>query len=228
MDSYRSVLEVLKCFPVKLTLLSASFVSRSWLLPSASEELWLSYLEDEGLAIDYFIPLHPKALYQKHKQRIASLLFVKNQSITMISVADLSVAKIALPVDTHITDKNAYCFVNPWTAMCVGEAEVCRVNINSLTVTPLQRTLKERVCPGLLRYGSYVYAFGGSQSSIEKYKLQTESWELVAGRFSTRLEAPTPALYAGKVYIANCERVEVFHLPSEFCSVLAIKLPTLW
>lgn len=129
----------------------------------------------------------------------------------------------------------AMCFIDWRTLICIATARrPCTIDLLTATITFLEDMPSSRDNSGLIRAGSFVYAFGGSVNGkverlADKYALKDGHWQQIAS-LPTPKFAFTPCKWKQQLYLAEIDAenssLDAFCTLSETYTSYPWKLPS--
>ena len=225
MDSYRTVLEVLKYLSPGQVLVSPC--SRNWHRACESPELWILLLDQASPAPLPPSSLSPKAQYRKlQASRACRHLLRPSQLSTFHCPTATWQPSIALsaPIKFDLSSALASLYDCSLFA-CGGGVETSTAWATAYriseagAVTPLPPMRSEATFPGVINVTAYVYVFGGkSQFSTHKtaarYNLQG-GWEPLPDMLTAR-STFNPCCDGQTIYLCGGEtpKIDLFDLSS--------------
>jgi len=213
-------------------LQAEALVCRGWGELASTEELWRSLYED-----CFHSPCESpaKSAYRENYLATSTLLMIRNSTVTLISVPKLSspnaVRTIELLQDSGIGDRNAYCLLTGFKVLRFGNdesPEVQLIDLRTGAISLIAPMSCPRLYPGLIRYQGYIYLFGGHETTAEKLKLTTWTWEGIKDVMKSNKSSITAARHLTSVYLAYSTEIEVFDLETELFSVLQLQALDGW
>jgi len=171
----------------------------------------------------------PQALYP------SQFTYIFKDTLNVYNIVTEEVSKAQISMDF---DGCSFVETQRGSIMCVGGrqtgAGVWGVDLVSLQITALQALATPREHPGLIKYGEWVYLFGGLSASktltaCDKYSLSESKWKGL-GPMQYPRGFFVPCLCRDFVYLVSCwskkhRAIETFKPETENYRVLAVALP---
>lgn len=135
----------------------------------------------------------------------------------------------------QFSDATMYCLADNMRALCIGGRspyvkDTYWLCLKEHTLTRTADMITARGWAGVVKVGSWVYAFGGNYPKLtesERFSLNDNSWEKLTPMTKARY-AFTPCLHADFIYLAElyqCRETEQFNWTSGTYTQLHISLP---
>lgn len=126
------------------------------------------------------------------------------------------------------------CLISPSAVMQIGGTDRAReanlIHIPTGKVVPVAPMIFERNSPGVIRYDTFVYAFGGNlepTKTCEKFNLITRIWHRIPDMNIAKF-AFTPIHYLDRFLLPDVrsveKTVEVFYIQQQTFEVLTVKM----
>lgn len=122
------------------------------------------------------------------------------------------------------------CYLHKFEVMRLGQEKRTLI-LNPERVMQVADMAETRYYPGVIRYGDFVYAFGGlraTPASSEKYCLKTDQWVALPAMFAAK-SAFTPVPLGGLIYLPEVNEgsslFEAFDVARNIFTSLEASLP---
>ena len=138
-----------------------------------------------------------------HEVEVPILPLLSQQSITLYNFTESKLERELQHPLLAATQETTLCQVSSNSFLVVRGHDVSLMDVAASKCTAKQPTCRARKRAGGLKFGSYVYMFGGSgEKSAEKYDFSRNIWQKL-GNMSRFLCNFVPVLYQGVVYLAD-------------------------
>lgn len=237
-DSYRSVVEVLRCAEAREVLKTASEVGALWRKAANSDDLWRHFCTLCGI-LPCEGPISDKVAFREGSLslKVSELPLVRPKSILRFSIPDFEETRVRLSTPVVADCFTAYCYLSlKRLLICGGGSPIVdnaySIDLDSGVVTELAKMKLAKRSHAAYKYCGFVYVFGGFQGreldSIEKYSISGDFWELLPGHLEFPMEGFVPARYRDNIYLVGAYHIEVFNTHTETCTLFPLSLPKIW
>ena len=217
------MLEVMKWVEVKDLLRGVTEVCAQWRELGNSEELWHCLYED-----CFRRPcdsLSPQTSFRENYLQAFNLLIIRNNIATVISVRKLpsldAYTEITLSRNLLPTDNSAYCLLPGYKALCFGvnsNKEVLLIDLTTGKISETESMNHGRTYPGQLHYNHFIYLFGCSTNTAEKFSISGHHWTLIPDtlKYNHSVSSLTASRHHATVFLVYSKIIETFSLETEF------------